>query len=400
VTITTDADVFKAGILAAHLKRSPSGNLFSYATSYIEAGGPSIASTLPVASDEILQRSGAVPAFFAGLLPEGRRLTALRTTLKTSADDELSLLLAVGADTIGDVQVVPTGTTPDQASDSLTITTSFDEVSFAELMGETGIRVTPRLAGVQDKISAAMISVPVGEHDARYILKLNPPENPHLVENEAFFLDLARANRMPVPASRIVRDRDGMPGLLVTRFDRVWDQGAFRMLAVEDACQAMGLWPADKYNVTMEDASTALLTLTPARPVAAQEILRQLTFAWLTGNGDLHAKNLSVLNQSDVGQRICPAYDLPSTLFYGDNTLALTVGGRDTLSAGRLTAFAGDLRLPPRAARRTIAQALSATRGLGEQLGAAILPFDRNLMDNVIRQLATRHREIERAVAE
>ncbi|HHU66493.1 MAG TPA: hypothetical protein GXZ33_01375 [Corynebacterium sp.] len=30
------------------------------------------------------------------MLPEGRRLTALRTAVKTSADDEFSLLLAVG----------------------------------------------------------------------------------------------------------------------------------------------------------------------------------------------------------------------------------------------------------------------------------------------------------------
>jgi serine/threonine-protein kinase HipA len=400
VTVTTAADVFKAGALAAHLERTPSGVLFTYAPGYVEARGPAIASTLPVTSDRILQRSGAVPAFFAGLLPEGRRLTALRTTLKTSADDELSLLLAVGSDTIGDVQVVPATTTPDPASDSLTITKSFDEVSFAELIGETGIRVTPRLAGVQDKISAAMISIPLGGRGARYILKLNPPENPHIVENEAFFLDLARTNRMPVPTSRIVHDRDGVPGLLVTRFDRVWDGAGFRMLAVEDACQAMGLWPADKYNVTMEDAVAALLTLTSARPVAAQELLRQLTFAWLTGNGDLHAKNMAVLNAPDVGQRISPAYDLPSTLFYGDTTLALTVGGKDTLSATRLTAFAAELRLQPKAVLRTVGHVLRATDGLAERLAAANLPFDRNLTGKVSRQLATRHREIERAVAE
>ena len=394
------ADVFKAGVLAARLERTAIGVEFSYLPGYLERGGPAIASTLPATPDPILLRSGAVPAFFAGLLPEGRRLTALRTNLKTSADDELSLLLAVGSDTVGDVQVVPAGARPDPASDSLTVTTSFDEVSFAELAGQTGIRVTPRLAGVQDKISAKMISVPVGDGNARYILKLNPPEYPHLVENEATFLDLARTNRMPVPASRIVHDRDNQPGLLVTRFDREWDHGEMRMLAVEDACQAMGRWPADKYNVTMEDATSALLALTPARPVAAQELLRQLAFAWLTGNGDLHAKNMAVLNQPGVGQRISPAYDLPSTLFYGDTTLALTVGGKDTLSAARLTAFSNELRLPQKAARRTIAQALDATRDLAARLDTGQLPFDRNTADKVIRQLAARHREIERAVAE
>jgi serine/threonine-protein kinase HipA len=400
MTTTVSADVFKNRTLAAHLERTPSGVEFGYLSDYVDANGPPIASTLPLTRDRMLLRSGAVPPFFAGLLPEGRRLTALRSAVKTSADDELSLLLAVGSDTIGDVQVVATGTAQKDNSDALTIAGSFDEVSFPELLGATGIRVTPRLAGVQDKLSTAMISVPIARQNARFILKLNPPENPYLVENEAFFLELARRNRMPTSESTIVRDRDGVPGLLVTRFDRVWNGGRIGMLAVEDACQAMGLWPADKYTPSMEDAAAAILALTAARPVAAQELLRQLTFAWLTGNGDLHAKNIAVLDSPNVGPRVSPAFDLPSTLFYEDTTLALTVGGRDTLSSARLIGFADQLRLPRTAARRTIARALEATSELAEQLVARQLPFSRRLTDKVARQLATRHREIERSVSD
>ena len=44
--------------------------------------------------------------FFAGLLPEGVRLRALVRRVKTSEDDLLSLLVAAGADCIGDVAVV------------------------------------------------------------------------------------------------------------------------------------------------------------------------------------------------------------------------------------------------------------------------------------------------------
>ena len=74
---------------------------------------PAIATTLPVTTTPVTTLGGAVPAFFAGLLPEGRRLSALRQGVKTSADDELSLLLGVGGDTIGDVRVVPAGASPD-----------------------------------------------------------------------------------------------------------------------------------------------------------------------------------------------------------------------------------------------------------------------------------------------
>ena len=62
------------------------------------AGDP-IATTLPVRPEpHSTGRPGSVPPFFAGLLPEGRRLTALRRAVKTSADDDLTLLLAVGTD--------------------------------------------------------------------------------------------------------------------------------------------------------------------------------------------------------------------------------------------------------------------------------------------------------------
>ena len=83
------ADVWKGGTLAAHLTRTPDGVVFAYADGY---DGPAVATTLPVNSDPVLRPSGAVPAYFAGLLPEGRRLGTLRRAVKTSADDELMLL--------------------------------------------------------------------------------------------------------------------------------------------------------------------------------------------------------------------------------------------------------------------------------------------------------------------
>ncbi len=75
-------------------------------TAWIAAPGPAIATTLPVTEVPVLRPGGALHAFFAGLLPESRRLGVLRRAVKISADDELSLLLAVGEDTIGDVEVV------------------------------------------------------------------------------------------------------------------------------------------------------------------------------------------------------------------------------------------------------------------------------------------------------
>jgi serine/threonine protein kinase HipA of HipAB toxin-antitoxin module len=62
-----------------------------------------------VTAEPAFRPVGAVPPFFAGLLPEGRRLSALRAAVKSSGDDELSLLLAVGGDTVGDIEILPEG---------------------------------------------------------------------------------------------------------------------------------------------------------------------------------------------------------------------------------------------------------------------------------------------------
>ncbi|UNC00395.1 HipA N-terminal domain-containing protein [Mycolicibacterium boenickei] len=48
---------------------------------------------------------------FAGLLPEGVQLGVVTTLTKTSADDHLTLLLAIGADTIGN-SLGPTSSMP------------------------------------------------------------------------------------------------------------------------------------------------------------------------------------------------------------------------------------------------------------------------------------------------
>ena len=103
---------------------------------------------------------GVVPPFFAGLLPEGIRLGAVLTSTKTSIDDHLTLLLAVGGDTIGNVRIVPRGSelpttgpmfVPDRDDDFRLV--------FERLAGS--VEADPiALTGVQPKGSAAMWSVP------------------------------------------------------------------------------------------------------------------------------------------------------------------------------------------------------------------------------------------------
>lgn len=361
------ADREPAGVL----RRTGIDVEFTYGAAY---AGPAIATTLPVRPEPFSTgRPGAVPAFFAGLLPEGRRLTALRRAAKTSADDDLTMLLAIGTDTIGHVRVLPDGEKPGDDPDDAVET--FAEVRFAELFA----RVLSRdpadrigLPGVQDKVSGRMISLPVSHRDAGWILKLDPPEFPHLVANEAFFLDAAEVSGLAVPDHEVVRDVEGAAGLLIRRFDRV---GA-RRLPQEDGCQVSDRYPADKYRITSEELVTKLSAVCGAPIVAARDLLRQLVFAYLACNGDAHAKNFSVVRSPEGEWSVTPAYDLPSSHPYGDTSMALPVGGklREDIGRADFLELGRAVGVRERATGRVIDELLdSLPRWLG-RLGE--LPFD------------------------
>jgi serine/threonine-protein kinase HipA len=353
------ADVYKAGQLAAALTRTADGVEFRYLDDWLAADRSPIASTLPTGPGPRTRPGGALPAYFAGLLPEGRRLGVLRRFVKTSADDELSLLLAVGADTIGDVQVVPEGVKPTEVPPQIVVD-NIGDLSFSDLLVQLGI--TPQragLPGVQDKTSAVVISVPVARSGERYLLKLNPiGEYPNLVDNESFFLAAARKSGLSVPPASLVTDSDGVHGLLVQRFDRITVDGRLGSLAVEDGCQAADRPPADKYLLAAERTTAALASLCDAPIVAGRELVRQLAFAYLTGNGDAHAKNFSVLQDPAGEWKVSPAYDVPCSYVYGDHTMALSIQGRvgDDFGFKDFAALGSSLNVPERAIRRTVTE--------------------------------------------
>jgi serine/threonine-protein kinase HipA len=106
------------------------------------------------------------------------------------------------------------------------------------------------------------------------------------------------------------------------------------LLAQEDGCQVLGRYPADKYRVSAEELVAGLARRAGAPLVAARDLLRQLAFAYLTCNGDAHAKNFSIVDCAGEW-RVSPAYDLPSSHPYGDSTMALPIAGRVREDIGR-----------------------------------------------------------------
>lgn len=334
--------------------------------------------------------AGAVPPFFAGLLPEGVRLGVVTTSTKTSPDDHLTLLLAIGADTIGNVRVLPAGAEPPLPAPMFEPERDRDfRAVYARLTGSVDADPVG-IAGVQPKVSAAMMSAPTRTRSGPAILKLNPDGYPLLIENESFFMRMADACGLRVAQTELLHDANGRSALLVKRFDRV---GSTRV-AQEDACQVAAIYPASKYRITTEQAVSALAGACArgggSKPAAVLELLRTVVFSWIIGNGDLHGKNLSIYN-SDGTWQPTPAYDLLCTQPYTGwrDPMALNLYGRaNRLRRGDFVDAGERLGLRARAVERMIDATVAACEEWPDRCGE--IGFDDRRSDRLARMLRGR----------
>jgi serine/threonine-protein kinase HipA len=315
------ADLYQRQKLVATVTRTGAGYRFDLVDNLARG---QLSSTLP--AEKFPFDAAELPPFFLNLLPEGARLQMLLDTAKAS-DDTLELLLRVGWDTVGDVAVVRHGALPeplerDRIDDPR-------QVSFRELFEARSLR-DASIAGVQEKLSDATIVFVVGNRSAGpSLLKLNPAAFPRLVQDEHFFLRVASSCGIAAAKATLIEDRDGEAGLLVHRFDRVRRRQIVEKLHQEDACQLLDLVPARKYTPTMRTVTERIQEVATAPIAESRRLLELYIFSYLIGNGDLHAKNISLLWNGVVS--LTPAYDVLSTLPYPElsRNMALPLEGKD-----------------------------------------------------------------------
>ncbi|GGL18529.1 hypothetical protein GCM10011588_36430 [Nocardia jinanensis] len=204
-------------------------------------------------------------------------MSVLRRAVKTGLDDEFTLLLAVGADAPGDVQVVPHGEPLTEVA-ALVDGDRPEDLDFTALVDKIDPHALP---GVQQKASASMISTPLAAGFGRFILKLSQAGFPYLIENEAIHLTAARSLNIPVAIAQMIADRTGTSGLLVQRFDRFETGGVWKRSPFEDATQVMGIPPSEKYRADAIEVVEALASVAHAPRVAIRNLYLQFLFAWL-----------------------------------------------------------------------------------------------------------------------
>ncbi|TWG55239.1 type II toxin-antitoxin system HipA family toxin [Aminobacter sp. J44] len=361
-------DVLLNEVKVGTIVRTPGDfNAFSFDPAYRASGGHPVLSLSFRAATGGLRKdprpvAGALPPFFANLLPEDKLREAMEKhhARTVRPGNDFDLLAALGADLPGAVRVIPSN------GDIVAAT--------AAVEGEPKARFS--LAGVQMKLSVMKntgkgggLTVPLGDSDGQYIAKFPSTAFPGVSENEFANLALAEAIGMDVPERELVgKDQfEGIPEefetlaeglvLLIRRFDRA--SGA-RRIHIEDFAQVFGIYPARKYEGAAYHDIAAALNVAIS-PIAALEFVRRLTLSVVMGNGDMHLKNWSLIYPGDGNSpALAPIYDMLSTVPYipADN-LALSLGGErafKALTLSRWKAFANRARLPEPAVLKTVSE--------------------------------------------
>lgn len=276
-----------------------------------------------------------LPPWFSNLLPEGVLREWIARDQGVSADRELQLLLRIGQDLPGAVQVIASHVEFDP-----------DVLDAPEPLANAGDLGRPRwkfsLAGVGLKFSLLKqnerLTLPASGGLGDWIVKLPDARYPEVPANEYAAMNLARTVGIEVPEVALV-NRDELPMLpsrawptsetlayAIARFDRA--PGGQR-IHIEDFAQVRGLYDTDKYSGSLETVGALAYRMRDC--ASLREFVRRLTFNLLIGNGDAHLKNWSLIYRDGRIPSLSPAYDLVSTGPYADaheaDDLGLKFGG-------------------------------------------------------------------------
>ncbi|MDP9759462.1 serine/threonine-protein kinase HipA [Agrobacterium sp. SORGH_AS 745] len=364
----TSLDVLLNDLKVGMIVRTPGDfNAFSFEESYRQTGGFPVLSLSFRAAHGGLRKdpkpvARALPSFFANLLPEDKLREAMERHHSGSvrAGNDFDLLVALGSDLPGAVRIVPS------------------EGSIVRNEGLTPSRPKARfsLAGVQMKLSVIKntgkgggLTIPLGDEQGSYIAKFPSTSFPGVSENEFANLALAEAIGMDVPERELVEQSqfEGIPEefetlsdgkvLLVKRFDRV--AGGER-IHIEDFAQVFGVYPSRKYEgASYHDIAVAIGVAVSS--AAALEFVRRLALAVLTGNGDMHLKNWSLIYYGKGNKpALAPVYDVLSTVPYiPSDAMALSLAGErpfKAMNAQRWKVFAHRARLPEAAVLKAVTE--------------------------------------------
>jgi serine/threonine-protein kinase HipA len=298
-----------------------------------------------------------LPPWFSNLLPEGPFRDWIAHERGVNVQRELQLLLHIGSDLPGAVQVVS------HAGDHEALETLHEGG-----VGDAGLLMREdrwkfSLAGVGMKFSMLRdgdrLTLPGRNATGDWIVKLPSRNLPQVPANEFAMMDLAQRVGIDVPPRELVH-RDQVQELpnsvwangehtayAIERFDR---KSNGQRVHIEDLAQVRGWYPGAKYDGSF--ATAASLMYRNLDEQSLKEFVRRLVFNILIGNGDAHLKNWSLIYPDGRKPRISPAYDIVCTgAYYSDDApddLGLKLNGDkrfDRVSRGAFIRLEEQLRV-------------------------------------------------------
>jgi serine/threonine-protein kinase HipA len=150
-----------------------------------------------------------------------------------------------------------------------------------------------------------------------YILKPSPQAYPEAAVNEALSMELARIAGIDVPHCGLVWSVDEHPVFWIERFDRQGLGGRTR-LRVEDACQLLEIPSSWKYQGNLETLIRMIRQFASNPALQLARFFDRVLFNWVIGNGDLHLKNWSLIENGPLIE-LAPAYDYLNTAILVDD---------------------------------------------------------------------------------
>ena len=398
------------GHLVGHLWSSQGTNRFELAPDYRELPRrPVLGQVFEERPRHRWKQAQRVPQWLSNLLPEQNLRDIVAEEHGISPRNEYRLLIALGSDLPGAVEVIPD---PDPADSTGGVgngsTSTGNGARIIGLQDDSGSErdeylIRFSLAGVQLKLSmmlsANRITLPGAGELGDYLVKLPSRYYDHLPENEFSMMTWAREAGIDVPACKIHPAEDlgplprgfgaleGSTVYAIRRFDR----GPFgsiqdERIHMEDLNQVIDHWPRDKYKgASFERLGRIIQALCGEDDFL--EYVRRMTFCIGIGNEDAHLKNWTIWYPNRIQPRLSPVYDLVSTIQYAelDRGMALKLGRTRNASQVDLMTMerlANRTDVDPARVKQTVQQTLETMHDSWRLIGAD-LPIGRSFHDRL-----------------
>lgn len=245
------------------------------------------------------------------------------------------------------------------------------------------INTSTTVTGVQKKLSLALREE--GQRNrltfvglwGNFILKSPVEAYPCLPENEFLTMRLADIVGIQTVPHALIRLKSGELAYLTRRIDRTRDG----KVPMEDMAQLTERMTEEKYRGSVEQIGKIVLRYCSNRLFDALRLYELAIFSFITGNGDMHLKNYSLITRPE-GITLAPAYDLLNTRLVisededpEESALAIC-GKRRKITLDDFHKLANHLELTRKQAENVLKRILNSRVEMEECIRFSFLPRD------------------------